>query len=150
MNKSSFEEELQHHGKLIYTNVGDSMEPLIRQDRDLVVIEPVNGRLKKYDVPLYRRDSGQYVLHRIIKVRTDDYVICGDNRIRKETGITDRHIVGVLTAVIRKGKTIPVSSFRYKVYARTVCALYPFRFLWRKTKSFCRRIVRKGGEHEKT
>ena len=64
------------------------MMPLIKQDRDLLIIEPVHGRLKKYDVPLYKRDNGQYVLHRILKVREQGYVICGDNRWAKEYGIT--------------------------------------------------------------
>ena len=90
MTKSTFEEQIEKNGRLIYTNVGDSMWPLIRQGKDLLVIEPVHGRLRKYDVPLYKRDSGQYVLHRILEVRRDDYVICGDNRSRKEYGITDR------------------------------------------------------------
>ena len=150
MVKSSFEEELSRNGKLIYTNVGDSMMPLIRQDRDLVVIEPVSGRLKKYDVPLYRRDSGQYVLHRIVKVRQDDYVICGDNRSRKETGITDRHIIGVLTVVVRNGKTVPVTSFRYRLYARAVCAMYPLRKLRHLAGGAFRRLRGKGRKHEKT
>ena len=103
MKKSTFEQEIQKSGKLIYTNVGDSMMPFIRQGRDILIISKVNGRLKRYDVPLYKRDSGQYVLHRILKVRKDDYVICGDNRYVKEYGITDSHIIGVLTAVIRNG-----------------------------------------------
>ena len=64
MNKSTFENEINRSGKLVYTNVGDSMKPLIRQGKDLLIIEKADGRLKKYDVPLYRRDSGQYVLHR--------------------------------------------------------------------------------------
>ena len=114
MHKSTFEEEISHTGKLIYTNVGDSMMPLIRQNRDLLIIEKVSGRLKKYDVPLYKRDSGQYVLHRIIKVRKDDYVMCGDNRWQKEYGITNRHIIGVLTGVIRDGKTISVNDKKPK------------------------------------
>ena len=105
MSKSTFEEEIQRSGYLIYRNVGDSMLPLIRQGRDLLLISrKPEGRLNKYDVPLYRRDSGQYVLHRILKVRKDDYVLCGDNRWQRETGISDRHIIGVLTAVIRDGK----------------------------------------------
>ena len=68
------------------------MLPLIRQGKDLLLIaRKPEGRLSKYDVPLYRRDSGQYVLHRILKVRENDYVICGDNRWHRETGITDRY-----------------------------------------------------------
>jgi signal peptidase I len=71
-----FEDVIERDGKLVYTNVGDSMRPLIRQGKDLIIIEKQQGRLKKYDVPLYKRDSGQYVLHRILKVRENDYVIC--------------------------------------------------------------------------
>ena len=69
MNKSNFEEILARDGRLFYTNVGDSMMPLIKQGRDLLVIEKTAGKLKKYDIPLYKRDNGQYVLHRILKVR---------------------------------------------------------------------------------
>ena len=127
MNKSTFEEILARDGQLVYTNVGDSMLPLIRQGRDLLVIKPKTGRLKKYDIPLYRRDSGQYVLHRILKVRPDDYVICGDNRWSREYGITDRHIVGVLTAIIRDGKEIPMTDWRLRMYAHLWCDLFPLR-----------------------
>ena len=127
MSNSSFEEILKNEGRLIYSNVGDSMRPLIRQGRDLVVIERKNGRLKKYEVPLYRRDSGQYVLHRVLKVREGDYVLCGDNRWYRETGITDRHILGVLTAVVRDGKELPVTDWRYWFYVHLWCDLFPLR-----------------------
>ena len=33
------------------------MLPMLRQNRDLVVIAPPQGRLQKYDVALYRRGS---------------------------------------------------------------------------------------------
>ena len=35
---SDFRSELKRHGKIIYTNVGDSMTPLIRQGRDVLII----------------------------------------------------------------------------------------------------------------
>lgn len=55
MGSSTFEEEIQRTGRLVYTNVGCSMMPLIRQHRDLVVIEKPQGRCRKYDVPLYKK-----------------------------------------------------------------------------------------------
>ena len=78
---SSFEELLERDGKLVYTNVGVSMMPLLRQHRDVMVIGrvPKGERLKKYDAPLYKRRNGQYILHRILEVREKDYVVCGDN-----------------------------------------------------------------------
>ena len=83
--------------------------------------------IKKYDILLYRRDSGQYVLHRVLKVRRDDYVICGDNRWKCEYGITDRHVIGVLTAIIRDGKEIPMCDGRFRLYAHLWCDLFPLR-----------------------
>lgn len=128
MGNMTFEQVIQRDGRLIYTNKGDSMMPLIKQDRDLLVIsKKPQHRLKKYDVALYKRDSGQYVLHRVLKVRKHDYIICGDNRWKKEYGITDRHIIGVLTAVIRKNKEISVNDLRYKVYVHLWCDLFPVR-----------------------
>ncbi len=149
MNKSTFEEELEKHGKLIYTNVGDSMMPLLRERRDLLIIERPTGRLKKYDVPLYKRDSGQYVLHRIIKVREADYVICGDNRCSREYGITDRHIIGVLTGFVRDGKTYSVNDPGYRMYVRVWCGLFYPRMVVLKVKSLLRRMKKSGGKrHE--
>lgn len=124
---STFEEEIERHGRLIYTNVGDSMMPMLRENRDLLIIEKVQGRLKKYDVPLYKRDSGQYVLHRILKVRKDDYVICGDNRYRREYGITDRHIIGVLTGFVRDGRTYMVTDKTYRLYVHLWCDFFYVR-----------------------
>lgn len=129
MIKSTFEQELTQKGKLIYTNVGDSMEPLICQNKDLLIIERIHGRLKKYDVPLYKRDTGQYVLHRVLQVREQDYILCGDNRWQKESGITDRHILGILTGIIRNGKMISVTDKSYQLYVHLWCDFFPVRAL---------------------
>lgn len=142
MNKSSFEEEIKKSGRIIYTNVGDSMMPYIKQGRDVLVISEVNGRLNKYDVPLYKRDSGQYVLHRILKVRENDYVICGDNRWNKEYGITDRHIIGILTGVIRDGMEIPVTSRKYRIYVHLWCDLFPVRAFILRVCQFVKRRLK--------
>ena len=138
-----FEDVIERDGKLVYTNVGDSMRPLIRQGKDLIIIEKPQGRLKKYDVPLYKRDSGQYVMHRILKVRENDYVICGDNRYSKEYGITDKHIIGVLTAIVRDGKEISMTDWKYKAYLHLWCDLFPVRAFVLKLRSIPRRIKRK-------
>jgi hypothetical protein len=78
-------------------------------------------------VPLYKRDNGQYVLHRILKVREHDYVICGDNRWKKEYGISDRHIIGVLTEIIRDGKSVSVKDKKYLAYVHLWCDFFPVR-----------------------
>jgi len=143
MSKASFEEILNRDGRLIYSSVGDSMLPMIKQGRDLLVIEKPAGRLKRYDIPLYKRDNGKYVLHRILKVRDKDYVICGDNRYRPEYGITDRHIIGVLTAVITDGVEKPLTGRRYGLYVFFWCRLFYVRALILRACSLMKRMGRK-------
>ena len=67
---STFEQILKKDGKLIYKTKGVSMNPMLYQNRDLVVIRPPEGRLKEHDVALYRRGKS-YVLHRVIAVNDD-------------------------------------------------------------------------------
>lgn len=79
-NSTCFEDILRTQGKLVYTNTGTSMMPLLRQHRDLLIIAPPpTDRLRLWDVPLYKRDNGQYIMHRVLWVRKDDYIMCGDN-----------------------------------------------------------------------
>lgn len=108
MNKK-FEDIIAEQGRLVYTSVGNSMYPLIKP-RDLLVIEAVKQPLKVGDVPLYKRDSGQYVLHRIVDINKGKYTTKGDNRTLLEKGVTEKQIIGVLTSIIRGGKTFPAET----------------------------------------
>ncbi len=126
--KSSIESELNENGVLVYTNTGDSMQPLIRADGDLIVIKKHNGPVKKYDIPLYKRDNGKYVLHRVMKVNKDkSYVMCGDNRCYKEYGITDKNIIGVLYSVVRNGKEYKMTDFKCRLYSHIWCDFFVIR-----------------------
>ncbi len=137
---SSFERELRENGKVVYTNVGVSMMPMIREKRDVMRIERIHDAPKRLDVVLFRRDGvegrGRYVLHRILRVRRDGrYFIAGDHDTSGE--IVDKdHILGVLTSLMRDGKPYRFSSFRYWCYLHLWCAPYHFRF-------FVLRAVRK-------
>lgn len=124
------EEVLEREGVLVSTTVGVSMYPMLRNRRDTVIVSPASGHLKKYDVPLYRR-GGKYVLHRIVDVVDDRYVICGDNCIRREYDITDREIIGVLTGFYRGDREMAMDSIGYRIYVRVWCALYPVRKIYK-------------------
>lgn len=139
---ATFEEILEQDGQLLYTNVGTSMLPLIRQGKDLVLIERKGPqRLKAGDVPLYKRADGTYILHRIIKVRINDYVLCGDNQCIPEYGITDNQIIGVLRKVIRPdGTELSVESEEYKRYMRKINKPLWLRKLRNRIKRFLRSL----------
>ena len=114
---STDEEIIAREGKLVYTNVGISMLPLLRQGRDLFIVEKRGPeRLKAGDVVLYRRPPDKYVLHRIVEVREKEYVILGDNCVNREYGITDGDILGVMTGFVRDGKQHAVTERGYRLY----------------------------------
>ncbi len=135
-SSGAFEQTLRTEGVLFYRIEGVSMQPMLRQKRDAVVVRPPQGRLKKYDVALYRRDSGKYVLHRVVRVLPDGYVIRGDNCYTDETDITDREIIGVLTDFVRKGRQKPVTAPSYRLYARLWVGLYRVRRFLHVCKGF--------------
>lgn len=145
-DKKQVEDIIKEHGMFVSTTVGVSMYPMLRNRTDTIIVEPYEGRLKKYDVPLYRRGSS-YVLHRIIEVRTDSYVIRGDNCIEKEYGITDEQILGVLTGFYRGNKKKDLHSWGYKVYVRLWHVLFPIRKIVFCVKNWgikMRKLVQKG------
>ena len=138
-NNYSFDEFLEKQGYLIYTGVGYSMMPLLRQKKDVIEIrKKTSGRCKKYDVVLYKRDK-KYILHRILKVFPDRYIIAGDHNTFLDTPITDDMIIGVMTRIIRNGKTITTDNIWYKIYVHIWCDFYPIRMMLLKIKRFIKR-----------
>lgn len=110
---------------------GTSMRPLIRQGIDYVELSPLPERLKKYDIPLYQRPDGQYILHRVVRVG-DTYTCIGDNQFKKETGVKHAWMIARVSAIYRGKKRIPVTAFSYKVYCRLWHWSRPVRgLLWR-------------------
>ena len=146
-NRKTFEEILDENGYLVYTNVGRSMMPLIRQHRDLIEIRKKGPeRCKKYDVVLYKRGS-KYILHRILEVLPEGrYVIAGDNNTFLEKDITDENIIGVMTKVVRDGKPVEMDDKMYQAYVHMWCDFYPVRAgilkVKRKTRSGLSKIKR--------
>lgn len=137
---SSVEKYLKENGTLTYTFKGCSMNPLLKQGRDLfTVVSKTPERCKKYDVVLYRKSASQYVLHRIVEVRDHDYVVQGDNCITKEYGIRDDDIIGVMTSFKHKNKIYSVTDKKYLLYVYVWAAIHPHITFLRQSKSKIRR-----------
>jgi hypothetical protein len=115
-------EELIAKGYLLLTPQGSSMWPMIRYGRDSVQVAPKTQRLQRFDVPVYRRKSGQVVFHRILKAVEGGYLICGDNQSVKEF-VREEQILGVMTAYYRGEKRIELTARRYRFYVHTYCAM---------------------------
>lgn len=136
----SIEDVLQEEGMLVSTMSGFSMYPMLRDRRDTIVVHRAVGRLKKYDVPLYKVGD-KYVLHRIIKVLPDSYVIRGDNCERNEYGIRDEDILGVLTGFFRGDKEVNMRGIKYRAYVNLYCRFYQVRQGWRWMKRQIKRLL---------
>ena len=125
-------EVIESNGEFTFKPYGISMLPLIRPGVDDVVLVRVTEKPVVGDVVLYLRDNGHFVLHRIVKIKGDEYVMCGDNQFDLEYGIQDRHILAKLKAVIKDGKVIDDTDKKYQKYIKGL----PFRRFKKRTRNF--------------
>ena len=120
---------------------GVSMLPMLRQDHDSVELAPLPPRLRKYDLPVYQYPSGKVVMHRVVKVRPDDYVCLGDNTYSYEY-IRPEQMIGVVSAFRRGERRVEVTSPLYRVYCRLWVVSFPLRRLLKRAKSRLRRMLK--------
>ena len=121
---------------------GVSMLPMIRQGIDSVVLSPISGKLRKYDLPLYRRDDGKYILHRIIEAG-NTYTCIGDNQFDYEPGVRQDQLIAVVTAFTRDKTEHKVTEAGYRLYCRLWHWLRPVRHFWRRGKGWLKRHFKK-------
>ena len=132
-NLDQVAEKLKNEAQVMVITEGTSMQPMLRQHKDIVVIEQINRPIIKNDVLLYRvKSKTNLVLHRVLKVKEDHYVIRGDNTYVLEY-IPKTDAVGVLKEFYRSGiRYNCAESKKYKAYVTFNRLTYPFRYLWKK------------------
>ena len=96
---------------------GTSMLPLLRQGIDSVVLVSADS-VSVNDMVLYRRDDGQFVLHRIIKINGDELVMCGDNQYELEYGIRKEHILARVCSFYYDNELISLDNEKYLKYVK--------------------------------
>lgn len=117
---------------------GISMLPMLRQGVDSVVLSPLPDKLRKYDIPLYQRDDGSFVLHRIVKTGKT-YTCIGDNQFELEHGVRYDQMIAVVSAFYRGEEYHSVTERKYRRYVRIRHFSRPLRYLWRKGKDWLKR-----------
>lgn len=119
-------EKLDNNGTVQLPITGTSMNPLLYWGRDTVELTKCENP-HKYDIIFYRRDDGAFVLHRIVGKNEKGFILCGDNQVKKEYGITEKHIIAVVKSITRKGKTFSVDKSSYKLYVKLWTLILPLR-----------------------
>ena len=133
----SIEKILQTDGVYPSVTSGRSMRPLFKTHRDMIVLEKITERPKKYDVVLYRIGE-KYILHRIIGIDEERslFIIRGDNTYKKEY-VPFSRVIARLTSFKRKGKHGSVEDRSYRIYSHVWNYIYPIRY----AVNFCKRAA---------
>lgn len=134
-------EQLEAGCSVRFSPQGVSMLPMLRQGTDSVVLSPLPEQLEKYDLPLYRRDDGSYVLHRIVKAG-QTYTCMGDNQFIPEPGLRRDQMIALVTVFYRGSREISVKDPGYRLYCRFWHYSRPVRHFWRRGMNFLRRCLK--------
>lgn len=123
-----FMQELLSEGKnVVFTVKGGSMVPFLGDSRDSAVVSPIKSPLKKGDIVFYRRRNGDYVMHRIYRIKSDKYYMVGDAQTEIEGPLDREQIFGVINEVVRKGKKIKNGDPFWNFFKYVWLFLRPFR-----------------------
>ena len=95
---------------------GNSMRPFLKHGRDKICMKKTDRKLRKGDIVFYRRENGQYVMHRILKCGDQSYTLLGDGQIVPESGIRQEQIFARITKVQVRGKWIGPENFRWRFF----------------------------------
>lgn len=137
----SLEEAIAQIGFVIRPVVGTSMMPLLDQRQDTVRLVPISRPLKKYDIPLYVRPGGEYVLHRIVKVCDGYYLIRGDNTNYTEK-VPFEWVIAVADGCSKNGRWHSFEESEMVRYAVRIVRFWHLRNLWRSCIRFPKRVLR--------
>ncbi len=144
MESVAYEELLAKDGQVITHVVGWSMLPLLH-DRESIVIVEAADRVppKKGDVVLYKT-CGTYILHRVMQIKPDEYLIRGDNTWMMEH-VPKKALLATMTGFYRKpeGKLITRDSTGYKLYQWMLPGIRWGRRILNKIKRTLRGLLRR-------
>lgn len=132
--------ELTEQGKEVSLIIsGSSMSPFLIHQRDYIYFKKPDRKLKKGDMVFYQRDSGQFVMHRIWKVKPDGYYIVGDAQTEIEGPVREDQIFALITKVQRKGKWLAPGDFWWEFFEHIWIHMVPVR---RKIMAIYAKVVR--------
>lgn len=106
---------------------GNSMSPFLIHGRDTVYLSRLREPMKRGQMLLYRRDSGQYVLHRIYRVDGDSLTMIGDAQTVLEPGIRPEQVLAIVKSVERKGKKETPGCFWWEFFEKVWIRMVPLR-----------------------
>ena len=114
---TALKEMVEQGMEVSMTIFGTSMEPFLIDKRDKIYFRKPEGKIKKGDMVFYRRESGAYVMHRVMKVKKHQYYLAGDHQTFLEGPIESTLIFAKVVAVERAGVWLTEKDRLWKFYA---------------------------------
>ncbi len=111
------DEQLNLGGSAVFTIHGTSMQPFLMDRKHSVRLEKAVSMPKKYDVILYRRDNGDFILHRIVGVKDGGFVCRGDNQVDDEFPVAAERVIGIVTQFRRNDNWKNMDCFAQRCFA---------------------------------
>lgn len=119
---------IAEEGKVVSMLIaGSSMAPFLCHNRDYIYFTKPERELRRGDMVFYQRDSGQYVMHRIYRVKPDGYYMVGDAQTQIEGPLRREQIFAVITQVKRAGKMIRPGDFWWEFFEHIWIRIVPAR-----------------------
>lgn len=103
---------------------GTSMQPLLVAGEDSVELSAAEPYAVG-DVLLYRRASGQFVLHRLIAVQKRGLVFCGDNQRELEFGVPKSAVLAKMSGYYKGDVHHSTKAADYLRYTAERVARFP-------------------------
>ena len=96
------------------------MLPLLKDGRDRVeLVANSFMQIKKGDVVLYKKNDGTLVLHRIIKVQSEDvFFALGDHQFKNVEQVYREQIIAVAQAFFVNGHYVDEKTLPYRIYKK--------------------------------
>jgi len=106
---------------------GNSMSPFLIHQRDTIWFRKVDRRLKLGDMVFYQRENGQFVMHRICRIREGQYYMVGDAQTEIEGPISEEQIFARVFQVMRKGVVMTEKSLWWRFFEKVWIRIIPIR-----------------------
>ena len=136
-------EQLKANGTVAFSPKGRSMYPTLVGNRDNVTMKSINRPIRKYDIVLYKRLNGEYVLHRVVGINKDDYTMRGDNQVVNEYGIKETQLIAVVSEYIRDGRKHKCDCLKERMYGMAIARTSKLRRLYYRIRRKVGRIIKK-------
>jgi signal peptidase len=137
-------ELLQNDQKVRITVTGDSMMPFLRENIDSIELSGVTFRELYFgQIPLIKRDNGQYILHRLVWKKRNSFYIAGDAQNWVEGPLRPEQLIAVVTKVWRENRPVSPSSVLWQTMSFFWWLRLPARYILKKPYKLVKKLLKK-------